>query len=218
MTYAKASAITGEKASPWHPLGDGLMAAPGKYTATLYKRVGSDITQLANAVEFELQPAFEPALSNASYAEVEKFGQQIVAAEKRSSAAAAVLNDIKAVMKAIRTALNRTPGEIDALEKHYAEIQAEIHAINVDLYGLESRNQMGIKPANISSRLGYAMSGASSSYGPTQQHREQFGYALEGLNEVSQRLHTLQRQTIPALQQAMSEAGSPWTTGAPLPQ
>ncbi|OHU90739.1 MULTISPECIES: VPS10 domain-containing protein [Pseudoalteromonas] len=216
MTYADTSAITGEERSPWHPLGDGLMAAPGKYTATLYQRVGAQVTQLATPVEFELQPIFNGSLPGASFADVLEFGQQIVAAQRRSTAASSILSTMKENMKAVRTALDRTPGNITALEKRYADIQNELHAINVELYGLASRNRMGTKPANIDSRLNYAMSGASSSYGPTQQHREQFSYALEGLDGVSKRISTLQQVTIPALQKAMNEAGSPWTAGSPL--
>ena len=75
---------------------------------------------------------------------------------------------------------------------------------------------MGAKPANISSRLGYAMSAVSSSYGPTKQHHKQLSYAIEELNEVIQRTNELQESTIPALQQAIGEASGPWTKGATI--
>ena len=77
---------------------------------------------------------------------------------------------------------------------------------------------MGIKPANISSRLSYAMTATWSSYGPTEQHREQFGYAMEGLDAVGKRLKALQEETFPGLQQAVINAGGPWTSGATVPQ
>ena len=85
------------------------------------------------------------------------------------------------------------------------------------LYGLESRNRMGIKPANISSRLGYAMTATwSSTYGPTKQHIEQLGYALEGLDKVTKEIAQLQQSAIPRLQKAIVDAGGPWTMGAPV--
>lgn len=215
MTHVKGSAISGQEASPWHPLGRGLMATPGKYSAALYKRVGSEVTKLTDAVEFELTPIYEPALAS-SMTEAEKFGKEIVAAEARFSAATELLEGIEKAMESFRTAIDRTPGDVAKLESAYAKIQTEINGINRELYGLDSRNRKGIKPANIESRIWYAMSAARTSYGPTQQHREQFGYAMEGLDKVAKRIQRLQQKSVPALQKAMAKAGSPWTAGMPL--
>ncbi|XOV81339.1 MAG: glycosyl hydrolase [Aestuariibacter sp.] len=216
MHYAKSTAVTGEKGSSWHPLAQGLMALPGQYTATLYKREGSEIKQLAEPVELELKAVFEGAITGPSAQEVMEYGKEIVAADKRASAADAVLDEVSSTMELIRTAIDRTAGDISALEAQYAEIQKEINAINFELNGLESRDRKGAKPANIYSRLWFAMSAAWSSYGPTKQHREQFGYALEGLNDVSQRIKALQETALPDLQEAIIAAGGPWTNGAPV--
>ena len=215
MTYAKASAVTGSK-SGWSPLGDGLIAPPGVYTATLFKREGSKVTELVGPVQFELKPIRQNALVGPTPNEVHEFGEAIVKAESRASAASAVLKDVKGTLDAIRSAIDVTPNNIQELEAAYANIQAEINAIERELYGLESRNRKGIKPANISSRLQYAMSATWSSYGPTKQHKEQFGYAMEGLEKVTKRIASLQQNAIPALQQAVVDAGGPWTKGAPL--
>ena len=55
------------------------------------------------------------------------------------------------------------------------------------------------------------MSAMRSSYGPTQQHQEQLAYAMEGLEAMSQRVDTLYKVTLPALQNAIVEADGPWT-------
>jgi diacylglycerol kinase len=60
------------------------------------------------------------------------------------------------------------------------------------------------------------MSATWSSYGPTKQHTEQFGYALEGLDAVTKRIKTLQQETVPALQMAIVNAGGPWSVGSAL--
>jgi len=214
MTHAKGSAITGEKESRWNR--NGVTAMPGKYSATLFKRQGSEITQLAKPVEFELKAIYQNALSGPSASEVEDFASQITAADKRSSMATAVLKDITATLETVRKAIDRTPGDAAMLETQYANIKATIDEINFELYGLKSRDRMGTKPANIASRLGYAMSALRSSYGPTQQHKEQLGYALEGLDGVSKQLGQLQQTQLPALQQAIIASGGPWTKGSPL--
>ena len=200
MRFAQSSAVTGNKRSKWHPLGQGIMASPGNYTATLYKRVGSEVTQLAEPVNLELKPIYQGALAGASTDEVTKYNKAISAADRRASAISEVLKDITKQMKSIRTALDRTPNDITKLEKSYAAIQQELNKVNFALYGLKSRNQMGTKPANITSRLGYAMSGVNSSYGPTKQHEEQLKFAVQGLDEVTKQIS-----------KSVLKAGSPYS-------
>lgn len=216
MTYASGKAVTGAESSGWSPFNAGLMAIPGKYTATLHKRVNGVVSQLASPVEFELKPITDSAFSTATNKEVLAFGKKISEAQKRITAVNAVLGELKKTMKTLRTAIDRTPGNIESLETRYADIQSEANEIHFDLNGLNSRNRMGTKPANISSRLGYAMTAAWSSYGPTQQHKEQFSYATKRLDSVSKRVKELQESTVPNLQKSVIDAGGPWTTGAPL--
>jgi|GEM_PF-4803090 len=211
MTYGKTAAVVDGKLA-----GSSLVAPPGKYNATLYKRVGSTVTQLAAPVDFELQAIYESALKTNSSSEVLDYGRQVVDAQKRSSAARTVIESVEKTMSSLRIAIDGTPNNIAVLEKQFADIQAEINAINFELYGLKSRDRKGVKPANISSRLDYAMSASWSNYGPTKQHKEQFGYALEGLDMVTKRIKTLEEDLIPALQKAIIDAGGPWTKGASL--
>ena len=116
-------------------------------------------------------------------------------------------------MELLRVAIDRTPSDVSALEAKYASIQREIHDVNNVLFGLESRDRKGAKPANVMSRLGYARSALWSSYGPTQQHKDQLGYAADGLADVTARIKTLQESAVPALQQSVVDQGGPWTTG-----
>jgi photosystem II stability/assembly factor-like uncharacterized protein len=209
MTYANARAVTSKEESSWSR--SGLTAMPGIYTATLFKRVGASVTQLAEPVELELKSIYQSALSGPNAEQIERFSNDIIAAQKHSSKTSIMLDEIDDSMKALRKAIDRTPGNVSAFETQYANIQAEINAINFELNGLESRDRKGAKPANINSRLGYAMSAMRSSYGPTQQHQEQLAYAMEGLEAMSQRVDTLYKVTLPALQNAIVEADGPWT-------
>jgi hypothetical protein len=209
MTYASARALTKETAR----VGNGLIAMPGKYTATLYKRVGSEVSQLAEPVELELKSIYQNTIAGPSSERMKSFTQDIIAAQKLSSMTNVVLGQITESMKTIRTAVDRTPGDVAQLEAKFATAQTEINAINFELNGLQSRVRKGATPATINSRLGYAMSAMRSSYGPTQQHIDQLGYATEGLSAVSKRVKTLHETTLPALQKAIVETGGPWTLG-----
>ena len=211
MKYSSTNPLT-EKDSK----NNGLMALPGSYTATLFKRVGTKVTPLSEPVSFELAAIVEGALEGATPQEMEVYGSAVSDAQKRAISATTVLKHLKDTMALLRTAIDRTPSDIAKLEAQFAAIQEEIHAVNRQFYGLKSRDRMGIKPANIMSRLRYARSALGSSYGPTAQHKDQLGYANDSLDSAVARIGTLQSTAVPALQQAVVEAGGPWTSGLPV--
>ncbi len=215
MTYAKTTAISEKKEDDEEDSEEsGLMVHPGTYSAKLYQRVKGEVTQLGEAVQFELKPIYSPALAGPSSDLVREFTDKIQAAERRSSATNAILEAMTKQMETVRLAIDVTPGDVKTLETQYKVILDEINAINIALNGLKSRDKMGIRPANISSRLWYAMSATWSSYGPTAQHAEQLGFALKDLDAVGKRVKTLQDRAVPGLQQAIIDAGGPWTLGA----
>jgi photosystem II stability/assembly factor-like uncharacterized protein len=212
MSYASATAVTDPEATQR----GGLTAMPGKYTATLYQRVGSTVSQLAEPVELELESIYQSALSGSSAEKLKAFTKDVVAAQKLSSMTNALLSQVTDAMKTIRIAIDRTPGDVATLEGTFASIQEEINGINFELSGLKSRFRKGTPPPTINSRLGYAMTGMWSSYGPTQQHEDQLGYATTGLNDASKRVKALHETAIPALQKSIVDAAGPWTIGAPV--
>lgn len=212
MTHASESAVTDASNDA-----NGFMASPGIYTATLYQRVGGNVSQLAEPVSIELAAIRDGALPTAGHASNAAFAKQVSAAMKQSSAANASLNNARDNLALMRAALDRTPANIPALEAMYESIRTEVNAISNELNGLESQQGMGATPATVSSRLRFASYAGQGSYGPTQQHREQFGYALEGLTDATNRIKALVGETIPAFQAAMIEAGAPWTPGSVIP-
>lgn len=213
MTYAPERAVTGRGREP-----EGVKAAPGTYSATLYKRVGGVVTQLAEPVRFDLAAIREGALPSAGHAAATAFAREVSNTMKQASAADAALTDLGKKLDLMRKALDRTPAPTAELEASYAGIRAEINAIANELKGLESRQGMGSTPPSIWGHLQFAGSAGWGSYGPTQQHREQYGYALEGLRGSVARIRTLVEETVPAFQAALMAAGAPWTPGSAIPE
>jgi len=216
MTHAKTAAVIAKDKDKEDDDEEdrGLMAAPGMYTATLYQRIGKQVTKLGEAVQFELKPIRSATLDSPRTEAALSFNQKLMAAEQRSTATVAIIEEITKTLQDLRSAIDLTPGDVADLEAQYAAIQNEVNAIKFELNGLESRDRMGIKPANISSRLWYATTATWSSYGPTQQHHQQFDFAIQGLDSVGKRIKTLQEKELPSLQQTVIEAGGPWTSGA----
>lgn len=217
MRYAPTGAVTGTRSGGWNPAAGGVIAAPGQYSATLYKREGDTVTALSDAVKFEMAPIRDRALAGSSYDDVTAYALKVSDVSRRTTAAGAVLRDLGNKMKLMRTALDRAPVTDAALEKGYAAIRKELQAINFEMYGLQSRQRMGATPPTISSRLQFAMMGTLGSYGPTKSHLEQFGYAVDAFDKVMVRIKKLQEETVPNFQNALVKSGAPWTPGATLP-
>ena len=163
-------------------------------------------------------PIREGALPGSSFADTAAYAKEVGQATRRSSAASAALTGLEAQLKVLRVALDRTPGDVAALEATYEQIRGEMNALKDELSGLSASQGMGVGPATISSRLSFASFGSTGTYGPTAQHREQLGYAVEALDAVVARLATLVETTVPAFQAALVDAGAPWTPGAKLPR
>jgi hypothetical protein len=70
----------------------------------------------------------------------------------------------------------------------------------------------------VRSRLEMVMTGlGASTYGPTQTHRDQFGYAKADFGAVRDRVASLSDATIPAFEAELVAAGAPWVPGAAIP-
>jgi hypothetical protein len=208
MTFGKTSMVVKHKLS-----GASILAPPGKYTATLFSRNGSKVTQLANPVEIQLQAIYQPSIKANPEKDVLEFGKQLINAQRRSSSVANVFEEMDEMLKMLRIALDATPNNISSLETDFAEIKDQFYAIKLELYGLKSQDRKGSKPATISSRLSYAMSANWSTYGPTIQHQEQLSYALKALDDVAKRINLLQVKSIPSLQELILRSGGPWVEG-----
>lgn len=213
MSLASRGAITNSNGSN----NGGSVAAPGTYSATLYSRVGGTVTQLAESVTFDLVSIRDGALPGAGHAASSAFMKEVSATMRQATAADASLDGLRDSLGIMRTALDRTPTNTEALEASFEGIRMEINAISNELNGLEARTGMGATPATVWSRLQYASSADWGAYGPTQQHREQFSYAQEGLKDAVRRIRTLADDTVPAFQAALMEAGAPWTPGSAIP-
>lgn len=197
--------------------GGGVLAAPGSYTATLNSRVGGVTTELAGPVAFDVELMRTGILKGSTRDEATAFTRKTSNAMRSVTAASAVLKELKVKTALFRKALDNslvTDGSLDA-ELH--ALRAEILELEEALTGLKARERKGSAPATIQSRIFHAMYGASSTYGPTKSHKEQFGYAMEAFGSVKDALNELTEVKIPNFQKALEVAGAPWTPGAAIP-
>ncbi len=198
----------------------GFLAAPGQYTVELAKRVRGKTTPLVGPKPFAVKRLRKGALPGAEPAQVVAFWERLGKDQRAISAAAAETRVLKKKIKDLKIALERTRSAPDGLDDQWLAARTELENIIAALMGNQAKAEVGEDvPATVMSRLSEVMIGTSfSTYGPTPTHLKTLGYAESDFKALRDRINTLQQRTIPALEQALIDAGGPWTPGGLIPQ
>ncbi len=194
-----------------------IMAAPGKYTATLSSRHNGVTKQLAGPVDFAVEVMRTGALKGSTPEEVTAFARKASKLWRATSATTVLIKDLKKKITIFRKAVDRSLVADAALDDRWQAMRTELFELDAALNGMKIRQRKGSTPATVNSRLFYVMLGATSTYGPTKTHKEQLGYAVTEFTVVKDRLNIFVGETLPAFQKALEEAGAPWTPGAAIP-
>ena len=114
---------------------------------------------------------------------------------------------------------------IERMANPIPNAHAQVHELRRELYDIEETvfgnvvqaDIGGYEPMSVSSWLGHAMRGVSnSSYGPTPSHKQSVEHAKTVFEPASRRLDDVIQNRLPALREALRDAGAPWTVGEPV--
>jgi len=201
------------------PTAGGLLAAPGAYTATLVRIVDGETAALTGPVSFEVERLRPGALEGASPEEAVAFWQELAAMRRATTAATSALARAFERTKELQVALGRSRSAPSRLDAQLHSIEQELYSIDAALSGTPSRRAVGEANVHtVSTRLRAVASGTeSSTYGPTPTHRRSLEIAEEEFRGLRDRLNAVLEDRLPALEEALEEAGAPWTPGQPLP-
>jgi hypothetical protein len=182
---------------------------------SLRKQVEGQWTDLTEAVSFEVSPLREGSLPSAGPAVAAAFGLELEAANRRAAAIRALTADLLERVTAMRSVLARATSEVDALDARAAKVERQLHDIELAFSGNSRRDDAGDPgPVTIQRRLSVASMGTSwSTYGPSPSHRESLRIGLEKMGVLAEQLEQLRLNAMPALEQALDQAGVPWSPG-----
>ena len=194
---------------------EGVLTAPGTYTVSLRKQVEGEWTDLAGAVSFEVSPLREGSLPGAGPAVAAAFGLELEAANRRAGAIRAVTADLMERVTAMRSVLARATSDVDSLDARAANLERQLHDIELAFSGSSRRDDAGDPgPVSIQRRLSVASMGTSwSTYGPSPSHRDSLAIGLKKMITLAEQLEQLRLNVMPALEQALDQAGVPWSPG-----
>lgn len=193
----------------------GPSVAPGKYQATLSKRVKGMVTQLAGPVEFQVRYVGPSPLSADDIKSLAEFQKDIVILQRHLTAAQGTASEVTGRLEQIKAALDQTPGapaeSREKVRKLIAEHREMLRRLNGDAV-LRGRNEN--TPMSIAERVSVA-GGATRSLTnkPTGTQREQYAIARKELDAESIALRKRVETDIKELEAVLERIGAPWTPG-----
>lgn len=193
----------------------GPYAAPGRYKATLSKRIEGKVTQLAGPVDINVKYVGPSPLPEAELKQLQDFQKETIKLERDLTAARGVGNELTARLAQIKQALDVTPNappeSRERVRKLIAEHRETLRRLNGDSI-LRERNEN--TPMSIAERASVAAGALQTILAkPTGTQREQLEIARRELNEVSAVLRNRLGTDVKALDDLLNKLGAPWTPG-----
>ncbi|MFK8042731.1 glycosyl hydrolase [Congregibacter sp.] len=197
-----------------HEPSRGLMAAPGTYSATLYKRVDGQVSQLDEPVTFEVERLYPGTLPGASDAEVAAFWRAWEDATRKASKLDLDLAGAIARVDAMGKALSRSRADAGQLDAGLHQLRETLLALNAEVKGNPAKIEVGEKNRpTVSQRLfNVERTIYRSLYGPTDTSKRELALANKSIGALNAQLKTAEA-ALEKLAQALVTAGSPHVEG-----
>lgn len=195
----------------------GMFAAPGTYTAVLYKSMDGQVSQLDDPIEFAVERLYPGALPGAPESEVAAFRRSWEDATREASALTLDLRHAVARVDAMSTALGRSRADAGDLDRRLHNVRETLYALHGELHGNPAKREVGEKThTTISYRLSVVERTIYRSlYGPTQTGRESLELANKAIKAVRDEL-TSAEGALQELGKALLEAGAPYVEGVSM--
>lgn len=220
LRFPTPDAITLVQGPPpmWGGPPKGLMCAPGQYTATLYKQVGSETTQLSEPQSFSVKPIREGAIKGIEPQAVASFWREYEAVVRIHSAMQIGLANALVKIERLGKVIENSQAEIGTLDAQWGEVRQTLFDLDKRLNGDRAKLEVGEKNNPIIGDRLFAVSRGvdRSTYGPTPTHRKMLELAKEEVESLRGDIDAAQSKLSELVGQLI-EAGGPWIESEPLP-
>lgn len=189
---------------------NGFLATPGTYTATLTKTADGVISVLAGPIDFEVVPLREPALSGASIEEINAFRKEMEVLQVQVAEFSNLMEEQVDRVEAMQTALARADQPSADLVARLHNARATLLALGQKVGGYDSKREPGERnPPSPQSRISVGMRGLSTSYGPTEMHKQTVETGKTELAVVKSELDDFISSVMSGLEADIKAIGAP---------
>ncbi len=193
---------------------EGLMVAPGTYTAQLFKQVDGEASAISDPVNVEVVPLRDGALQGASKQQVADFWRSFESAIKEATRLDMQLSNSLRAANAMQRALANATAAPGDLDKELSDLKQTLLDIDTEVNGLAAKREIGEKTrTTIGSRLFSLNIGVTrSTYGPTETHKQTLILVNTQMAQIDTKLQAA-RNTMADLAEKLRAAGAPYVEG-----
>ena len=196
----------------------GPLAAPGRYTVSLAKRVGDVTTSLGEPQTFEALPLEGiplAALTPRERDEAAAHAQKIDRIYRAMTGAFEALKEGLARITAIQKALEDTPAADPRLLDEARALEDRLADLRDQMNGDPIKETLLREPAlpTLGERIGRIFLWNRSTALPTQTQKDSYNLAARDFAPWLERLRKILKDDLASLENRLEAAGAPWTPG-----
>ena len=204
-----------DELAPWEDAPVGPMAAPGRYSVVLAKRVDGVVTQLAGPVSFEAVPLGNATLPASDRDAVIAFQKKTARLQRAMLGAVQAAQEAQNRLAYVKKALDETPGAKPELANRTRALEGRLNDLLVSLTGdpVKASRSEATSPS-IRDRVERIIDSHWRSTAATPQTCQR-GYeiAAQQFGGTLAQLRTLVTTDLANLELEAEAAGAPWTPG-----
>ena len=118
------------------------------------------------------------------------------------------------IVKAMRVALSRSKQLNNELGKALFQMEEELNQLRVEVFGNSAKSEVGVKNnPSVSTYVGNASRGLSTTYGPTGQHKQSLNIANSILDKLEVKLSVISGK-VPSMRLELENMNAPMIIGS----
>jgi len=216
LRYPPPSPIELKEPEPdvFSPPPPGPLAAPGKYTVRLAKRIDGVETSLGDPQTFNVVPLYLNIMQESDRATVLEFQKNASKLQRAVMGADKATADALTRVQLIRRALDQIAGPDPKLVAQVNAVDTALRDINDQINGdpvLHSHNEPF--PPSLLDRVNTAVNGLTTTSAPTATHRQSLAIAQQQATQILDRLRNVIGVDLANIEKQMNLLGAPWTPG-----
>jgi chromosome segregation ATPase len=191
-----------------------MMAAPGHYSASLYKRMDGQVSLLDGPIAFDVERLYPGSLSGAPETEVAAFWRAWEDASREASALSLQLAGAVKRAQAMSDALAHSRADAGELDARIHQLKESFLALDAQLNGNPAKREVGEKTrTTVSQRLSAVERTIYRSlYGPTETSKNGLKLAIKSTESIKSRLEDGLAE-LEEVGAALVAAGAPYVEG-----
>lgn len=195
--------------APLRGSGERLMAAPGKYQATVWEWNGTATKKLSEPVAVTVEAMLEPSLPRVDRTAAAEFQKGVAALQFKLNRLQRKLQQAKEVLAEAESAIKVTLAEPGDLLAEVQKRKKEIETLTKTLFGnpLETERYIESFPTPQARLMATQLGFLPTSHGPTKTHREQFEIATREIEAAIPQVEQAAVQQIGTLRKQLEALG-----------